>query len=131
MADNEPRFSKRERLNLVYNRLDEEEPAANHDEALALLASILNEVEDDFSGVPYHPDEPGTDGRMYPPNARFRYKNWERTGVYCYRQVAHATFIAENGAVEIRSRVGAELGGILYEKPGRDGKKVSDYDSSV
>jgi hypothetical protein len=131
MADNEPRFSKRERLNLVYNRLDNEQPAANHDEALTLIARVLNEVEDEFSGVPYNPDEPGTDGRMYPPNTRFRYKNWERPGIHCYRQVAHATFIAENGALEIRSRSGTELGNILYEKPGKDGKKVSDYDSSA
>jgi hypothetical protein len=116
-------------LELFKDRIRAKEPAANHDAAMASLSETLNSVEDEFSGVPYNPEEAGTDGRMYPPNERFRYRNWERSGVRCYRQVAHATFIADNGAVEIRNRRGTELGSILLEKPGSDGRKVSDYES--
>jgi hypothetical protein len=123
-------LSKGERLAVFFQRLQGREPAASHSEAMALLVVTLNAVEDEFSGVAYNPEEPGTDGRMYPPNERFRYTKWERPGVSCYRQVAHATFVADNGAVEIRLRVGSELGRIIFEKQGKDGRKVSDYDPS-
>jgi hypothetical protein len=130
MEGNDTPHPKAQRLNVFFSRLKAKEPAANHAEALALLASTLNGVEDEFSGVPYNPEEPGNDGRMYPPDDRFRYTKWECPGVRCYRQVAHATFTADNGAIAIRRRTGGELGGIIFEKPGKDGKKVSDYDSS-
>ena len=130
MASSDVPLSKRERLELFCRRLNDAEPAANHDEALALLARTLHDVEDEFSSVPYNPEEPGTDGRMYPPNDRFRYPKGERPGIRCYRQVAHATFVAENGAVEIRFRAGGSLGAIFFKKPGKDGREVSDYDST-
>ncbi len=130
MASESSSLSKKERLLVFLNRLAGARPAANHDEAMALLAGTLNDVEDEFSGIPYDPEERGADGRMYPPSALYRYTKWERNGVRCYRQVAHATFVADNGAVEIRSRSGSELGGVLFEKQGKDGRTVSDYDSS-
>ncbi len=68
----------RERLTLFLERLHAQEPAADHDAAMALIATTLLAVEDEFSGVPYNPDEPGGDGRMYPPKALFRYTAWER-----------------------------------------------------
>jgi hypothetical protein len=125
-----PSLPKVERLALFRQRLQESRPAVNHEEAMVLLARTLNGVEDEFSGVPYNPEEPGTDGRMYPPHERFRYLKWECASVRCYRQVAHATFVADNGAVEIRSRKGAELGEVIFSKPGQDGREVSAYDSS-
>ncbi len=118
----------RDRLNLFLERLHAAEAAADHDAAMVLMAATLMAVEDEFSGVPYNPDEPGGDGRMYPPKAQFRYTAWERSGVRCYRQTAHATFVAANGAVEIRARRGNELGAVVFEKQGTDGKKVSDHD---
>jgi hypothetical protein len=119
----------RERLKLFLQRLNAAKPAADHDSAMALIAATLVVVEDEFSGVPYNPDEPGADGRMYPPKVQFRYSAWERPGVRCYRHTAHATFVAANGAIEIRSRRGIDLGAVVFEKQGTDGKKVSDYDS--
>jgi len=117
-------LSKAQRLRVFLEHLQAEVSAADHDEAMALIASTLNKVEDEFSGVSYNPDEPGTDGRMYPPNERFRYSKWERHGVRCYRQTAHATFVGANGAVEIRSRKGGELEEVVFEKPGKDGRRV-------
>jgi hypothetical protein len=121
---------KAERLKLFFDRLQAKDPAVDHDTAMALIASTLKSVEDEFSGIPYNAEEPGTDGRMYPPDERFRYLKWERPGVRCYRQVAHATFVADNGAVEIRARVGSELSRIIFEKQGADGRRVNDYDSA-
>lgn len=123
-------LSKAERLAVFFDRLERAAPPANHDEAMQLLTVALNDVEDEFSGIPSDPSQSGTDGRMYPPEERFRYTKWERPGVFCYRQVAHATFVAENGAVEIRSRQGADLGSIAFEKPGKDKRKVSAYEST-
>jgi hypothetical protein len=124
-------LTKPQRLQYFYDRLDEAPHASNHDEAMKLLADTLNGVENEFSGVPYNPEEPGTDGRMYPPNEKFRYTKWERPGVHCYRQTRHATFVADNGAIEIRSRSGMELSETpSYEKPGNDKRKVRDYDPS-
>lgn len=105
-------------------------PVATHDEAKALVDGTLNGVEDEFSGVPFDEERAGTDGRMYPPSEKFLDTKWSNRNVRCYRQTAHATFIAENGAIEIRPRRGHELGPIRFEKQGRDGRKVSDYDSS-
>jgi hypothetical protein len=123
-------MAKLQRLTIFFERLRAAHPAVNHDEAMALLSATLNSVEDEFSGVPYNPAEPGTDGRMYPPAEQFRYLKWERPGVRCYRQTAHATFVADNGAIEIRLRQGAELGEIRFEKEGADGRKVNSYDPS-
>jgi hypothetical protein len=121
-------LTKAERLALVFASLRAESPAADHDEAMTMIAATLCAVEDEFSGIPYNPEEPGTDGRMYPPTERFRYLKWERPGARCYRQTAHATFVADNGAVEVRSRKAGELGPVLFEKEGKDGRKVSSYD---
>jgi hypothetical protein len=121
---------KSQRLLLFLDRLRDAESAVDHDAAMALLSSTLNGVEDEFSGVPYNPEEPGTDGRMYPPTERFRFPGWGHPGVRCYRQVAHATFVADNGAIQIHGRKGNELRQLLIEKPGSDGRRVSDYDSA-
>jgi hypothetical protein len=129
MSGEQSLLPKLQRLELFLDRLRGKESASDHDAAMALLSNTLNGVEDEVSGVPYNSEEPGSDGRMYPPNARFRYPKWEQAGIRCYRQVAHATFIANNGAVEIRARTGSELGQIIFEKPGRDGRRVSDYGS--
>jgi hypothetical protein len=126
MEDSNTALPKKDRLELFFHRVREIEPAANHDEAMALLASTLNAIEDEFSGVPYNPDEPGTDGRMYAPKEIYRYPAWERSGIRCYRQVGHATFIADNGAIEIRPRKRGELADPSFEKAGKDGRKVSD-----
>ncbi len=130
MASDQSPLTIHQRLELFFHEIRARERAANHDEAMALISSTLNAVEDKFSGIPYNPDQRRTDGRMYPPDERWRYRNWERLGIRCYRQFAHATFIADNGAIEIRSRTGDELNEISFETEGKNGRKVSDYDSS-
>lgn len=71
MADEQP-LSLPERLNKLYERLDQLPPARNADEALQQLATTLDQVEDEYSGVPRDPN-PGLkfDGRMYPPREDF------------------------------------------------------------
>jgi hypothetical protein len=86
----------------------------------------LTAVEDEYSGVPGGSDQSLTKGRMYPPDERFRYAKWERAGVRCYLQTVHATFVGDNGSIEIRQRKEKQLGEIVFAKPGKDGRKISD-----
>lgn len=124
-------LSRRARLAEFFRRLLAALPPATHDQAMQLMADTLNAVEDEFSGIAYDPAETGTDGRMYAPKEQYRRPNEECPGVRCYRQVAHKTLVADNGAVEIRARVkqGDEVvETVLLEKAGHDGRKVADHE---
>ncbi len=118
------------RLRVFYHRLRTALPAATHDGALRLISWVLHEVEDEFSGVPYDPAETGIDGRMYPPNSKFRRSNREIAGIVCYRQFSHVTFIADKGAFEIRVLEMEDGRTVEYtevDMPGADGRRVKDY----
>jgi len=45
-------MQKNERFSIFINRLRSADPARSRDEALALMKQIMNEVEDEFSGLP-------------------------------------------------------------------------------
>ncbi len=93
------------------------------------MAGTLNGVENEFSGIAYDPERSGADGRLYPPDEQYRDPKWESPGLRCYRQRAHMTIIAANGAIEIRERNVGELGAIILGNAGNDGRKVSNYDA--
>lgn len=61
-----------ERLALVYERLDQMPPPTTAQEAFDRLNTVLDQVEDEHSGVPKNPN-PGLkfDGRMYSPREDF------------------------------------------------------------
>lgn len=112
-------LSKHARLRLFLDRLRSATPAANHDEAFALIATTLNSVEDEHSGVPAHPANWQSDGRMYPPQADMARPSPDFPGVTVYRSRGHRTLIGTNGAFTI-----AEIhrGKVLVEKAGADGR---------
>lgn len=61
-----------------------------------------------------------TDGRLYPPlddMARPHGPNVTR-----YRNRGHNTYVGNNGSIEIKTLPGT----IIFEKPGADGRKVSE-----
>ena len=62
----------RERLDLFFERLEKAPPCTSAGEALLLVCRKLEEVEDEFSGIPRNPN-PGlkSDGRMYAPRADY------------------------------------------------------------
>lgn len=99
-----------------------EAPAAgNGDAALELITKILNAVEDEHSGVPNDPTGPRADERMFPPIERYHFAVEGRPDLDGYRQRAHDTIIASNGAIVIRVRKSMKT---IFEKPGLDGRKV-------
>ncbi len=103
-------------------RLGEADPADSAESALRLLSSILNEVEDLYSGVPYDPSRWRGDGRMYPPQTDSARLVAGRAGVTRYRSRGHNTLIGQNGSIRIEG-----LGGnAILEKCGLNGEGVDD-----
>ena len=117
-------LSKRRRLQLFFERLSGAPPADSADEALASLATILNEVEDKHSGREYNPDAWADDGRMYPPREDNRRNVPDRPSLRRYRSAEHNTFIGLNGSIRIED----PRRNVLLDKPGRDGRRTDDLD---
>ena len=113
-------ITKAQRLAEFLRRLQRATPASNAEEAFALVARTLNDVEDEFSGTPFHPSAWQTDGRLYPPQIDSRREVPARSDVTRYRSRSHNTFIAENGAIEIQTIEGV----VLLSKVGADGESV-------
>lgn len=113
----------KERLNTFFSLLWAQEPASTESEAIDQVTSLLNMVEDHHSGVPYNPDAWGDDGRMYPPQNDNR--NQVSANVARYRTRGHHVFVARNGAIRIQALCGQN---VYMDKPGRDGRKVHDYE---
>jgi hypothetical protein len=112
-------------MNLFLERLGAEDPAGSADQALALLAGILNSVEDEFSGVPRNPSLWKSDGRMYPPQEdNFRMVP-NRASLRRCRSKGHNTYLGQNGSIRIETLDGA----ILLDKAGADGRKTHELDS--
>ena len=88
-----------------------------------LLASTLNAVEDEHSGVSFNPDSWQTDGRMYPALADRIRSVPGRLGVSCLHHVRHLTFVAANGSIEIKDRATGE---VVFTKTGTAGRGVWD-----
>lgn len=83
------------------------------------IAVTLNNVEDEHSGVPFDPAHWRTDGRMYPFDDDSAADVEGHPDVTSYRSRGHETFIARNGAIEIRD---VRSGEVVIEKPGSDGR---------
>lgn len=115
-------LSKKDRLEIFLKRLDAAETARSADEALLLLRTTLNEVEDEFSGVAYNPELWESEDRMYPPNEDSRRK----ADGPCrrYRNRKHHTIVGENGALKIVT-LNDE---VLLDKAGRDGRRADELE---
>ena len=115
-------MDKGERVQEFFWRMANAPAAASAEEAFELITSALTAVEDEHSGIPNDPRGPGADERMFPPIARYHFVIEGRPDLDGYRQKAHDTIIAGNGAILIRVRRTLK---IVFEKPGRDGRKVT------
>ena len=115
-------LTKAERLLEVIRRLEAASPASSADEAFELMASILNAVEDELTGIPYAPDNWRSDGRMYPPQDDAKREVPEMPGWTRYRNRAHVTLIGPNGEI----RIDEVSGKCLLNKPGPHGPKIGE-----
>jgi hypothetical protein len=111
-----------QRIALFYQRLGALPAFESHDQALAEIARVLTEVEDEHSCVPRDPSgmPAVTGGRMYPPVAAYA-RATDIQGVIMYAQKGHRTYISDDGAVLI---VNKRTEAIEFEKPGRTGRRI-------
>jgi hypothetical protein len=99
-------------------------PAArSYDEAFGQVSRILNEVEDELSGIEYNFMNAGFDGRMYPPTWDNIRRHPNRAAVYLLLSRGHLTMIGDNGAIKTNKRTADQT---LLDKPGEDGRKIDD-----
>lgn len=96
-------------------------PAESAERALELISSVLNQVEDELSGIPFQPDQWQNDGRMYPPQADSARDVEGRPELTRYRSRNHDTWVAANGAILIRAR---DTGRTELAKAGADGCSI-------
>jgi hypothetical protein len=92
-------LNKAQRLNLFYQRLAEAESCASFNEAYDLLHKTMNEVEDEFSTIPFDATYPMNSERMYAPlmdNAKPIDQNLTR-----FRNRFNYCFMSKNGAILI------------------------------
>lgn len=115
---------KSARLALFFERLRNAPLARDAAEATALIATTLDAVEDELSGIAFDPASVGNDGRMYPPRDDYAFSVDGRPDVTRFRSKAHNTFVAKNGAFRIEA-IGKQM---VFEKPGADGRHVFEDD---
>jgi hypothetical protein len=115
-------MDKRARVGELVRRLEAARPAASAAEALQLVTTVLDAIEDHYSGVPNDPSSPRADERIWPPIEKYRFALPDRPDLEGYRQRGHETILGSSGAILIRARKG---GGAVLDKAGHDGRKVN------
>ena len=114
-------LSRKERLEIFYRQLNAALPAGNDSQAFHLLSTILNNVEDEYTLIPYAPDNWSSDGRMYP--LKSDNKKIETEDISRYRNRNHNTYIGSNGSKKIVSIKTKEA---VLDKAGFDSRKVDE-----
>ena len=96
----------RDRLAEVYRRLKERPHASTGTEALQQLCEVLEQVEDELSGIARQDPSPGParfDGRMYCPEEDFVVRNPDGRLVALTR--GHRIEIAADGSLRIINKL--------------------------
>lgn len=112
---------KADRIVEFFKRLADLPPLTDQPSARAALDETLNAVEDELSGVPFNPERWRTDGRMYPVQDDNAADVEGHPGVLAMRSRGHETFLAPNGAIEIRESTSDK---VVFTKAGANGKGV-------
>lgn len=122
----EPLPPKRERLAEFFRRLAAAPTPSSHDEAYRLLCATLDQVEDELTGLPNEPTRWRELNRMFPPQPD-RMVRVTGCCVRRYNSRQQVTYIAESGALEIRSlSLRNGLPEIQFFKAGMDGKSICE-----
>ena len=114
-------MTKGQRIAELVRRLEAAPAAGNAEDALRLVTMVLEEIEDQHSGVPNDPSSPMADERIWPPIAKYHFAIEGKPYLDGYRQRGHETIIGANSAIFIRTRRDAR---VILNKTGQDGRKV-------
>lgn len=114
------------RLTEAFRRLTEAPEAATAEEIWVQFSNILNQVEDEWTTIPYNPVNWAADGRLYPPQGDNARSVPGHPHVRRYRSLGHNTFVGSNGSIEIRQVDGT----IEFQKAGSDGRYVWELGSA-
>jgi len=115
-------LSKKQRLVIFLDPLASAPAASSEGEARVLLKELLNQVEDEFSGIPFNPLLPTSNGRMYAPRDDNRRAVPGQQLLNRFRSAAHNTYFGKNGSIRIETLEKE----VLLDKPGADGRRTID-----
>lgn len=113
---------KAERLQEYFRRLSNATPAASFDQGYQMLCEIMTRVENELTGLPDDPTRWKEIDRMFPPGMDCM-RSIPDSAVKAFDHLRHVTYIASNGAIEIRKRRSIET---KFSKRGSDGRSVVD-----
>ena len=116
--------SRSERRSVFFAVIADAPVSATMQQAKCLLDTALNVIEEQFSGVPYAPQNWRSDGRMYPAGEDFRRK-MPTDLVACYFHRQHESQFGANGSFRILERHPVNPK-VLMDRPGRDGLFIGD-----
>ena len=89
-----------------------------------MFCSTLDQVEDELSGLPNEPERWRELDRLFPPQMD-RMSSVAGSDVKRFDSKRHMTYIAPNGAIEVRLLPMSKLV-VYFSKPGDDGRTVCD-----
>ena len=114
-------MDRKQRLALFLAATEQAPPASDPASARVLLAQELNGIEDAHSGAPFNPANWMTDGRIYPPQDDQEQPS-PIAGAALFYSRGHRIWIGDNGAIRIEIRRAPDIGRVVLDKPGADGK---------
>lgn len=117
---------KSERLAEIFRRMSEAPACSSFETAHALLCSTMDEVEDELTDFPNEPERYMAIPRLFPPRGD-RMSSVGGCDVKRFDSLRHVTYIASNGAIEIRTmRVVNGQIRTHFRKEGSDGRFVDE-----
>jgi hypothetical protein len=92
---------------------------------MELIGRVLEQVEDEFSGEPNHPERWMELDRMFPPQPDNSERPAGRPGVTHWWSKGHHIYVGVNGSMEFwtrPSRINPAPSTLVFSKVGTDGK---------
>lgn len=116
-------LTRASRTALFFSILPDMPCASCGTQAKLFADTVLNTIEDVFSGAPYAPENHWEDGRLYPTLPDMQVKG-ELVDVCRHR--AHQSSYGCNGAIQICAYARGQVVSTIVDKPGADGKTIGD-----
>ncbi|GLS95303.1 hypothetical protein [Piscinibacter gummiphilus] len=115
-------LTKRERVSLYFAIIHDVPRGCSCKETKDFADSVLNTIEDEFSGVPYDEGDWKHDDRLYPAKEdNRRHSPVDEVSIYRHKQ--HESYFGINGAIRVVQRTGKVFS---VDLAGSDGLTIGD-----